>query len=655
MSGRITAVIGLVMLAVLFVAVNIVSAQWLRSARLDLTEGKLFTLTEGARAIARGTATGGGADEKAAEPEPVKLTLYYSARLAQGQPGVQAYGQRVRELLEEFARASAGRITVEIVDPEPFSDAEDDAVEAGLQGMPTGGGDSLYLGLVASNAVGDKETIAFFDPGQERFLEYEVARVIAQLSVAKKPVVGVMSWAEVNGGPNPMDPQGRPLPAWRAVEQLREMYDVRMVGTEVEEIPADVKVLLVIHPKDASPRALYAIDQFVLKGGRLIGFVDPVCEYDMAMVPQMRFAGVTSSSTLGKLLDAWGVGYDIGKVAADTTFALSLPTGQRRDERAMFINYMNIDARGMDGGDAVMGRLSSVVVGTPGYFTVKEGATTTVRPVLRTSPQAAGMAAGDFAGVIPPKELLAKFKAEGKELALAVRVTGPARTAFAEGAPGDDEKKDEATAAEPKPARAEQVKESGSAGINVLLVADVDMLTDRFWLQEQTLGGGISLGYVKVSDNGDLLAGAVDHMAGSEALLGLRARGKYARPLERVEEIRRRAEQDYLAQEKLLEAKLQETTDRINTLQQQRGDGGASLVMTAAQREELEKFRAEAVQVRKQLRDVRLNVRRDIEELGAAIKFINLAIGPALVALAAVGIGWYRGWRRGRAQRAMAA
>lgn len=619
--------ITLALLLVAFVAVNIVATPLLSSARLDLTQARLFTLAEGSRNIAKGAAANGVA------PEPVKLSFYFSARLAQGQPAIQQYGQRIRELLAEFQRASAGRLTVETIDPEPSSDAEDAAIEAGLQGVPTGGGDSLFMGLIATSAVGEKKVIPFFDPAAERFLEYEIAKLISQLSASAKPAIGVMSWLPVAGAPaNPMRQGDRGSPAWQSIEQLKEFYDVRTIATDVSVIPDDIQVLLIIHPHDASDDTLFAIDQFALKGGRIIAFIDPRSE-DMSD-PMARFAP-PAPSNLGPLLDAWGVAFDPAKVAADSTLGLPLPT--QGGERVTFVNYLNIDARGLDRADAVIGRLSQIILGSAGALAPKPGSTATFTPVITTTADAALMDAALFTEQADPKVALAAFKPAGLKLTIAARLSGNVKTAFPSGSPAEAPTTD---AAGPSP---KGLTES-QRPLNVLLIADSDLLADRFWLQQQTLGG-MSLGYTTISDNGSLLLSSVDNLVGSQDLIALRARGEFSRPFTRVEAIRKRAEQDYLAQEQLLQQRLKQATDRISEIQAKRGEG-STLTLNAAQKAELDSFRADAVATRKELRDVQLKFRREIDALGTAIKFVNIAAVPALVALLAVFIGLVRSARR---------
>jgi len=266
MGSRIRLVIAGVVLVVLLVALNMLSGLALRGARIDATQGKMFTLTAGSRAIAR------------AAEEPITLKFYYSAKLAQGRPEIQSYAQRVREMLEEYARIGGGRVRLEVIDPEPFSELEDAAVAAGLTGVPLNtAGDALYLGLVGTNSIDTKETIAFFDPRKERFLEYDITKMMYSLSHPTRRVVGLISGLPLEGGFS-MDPRTRQptqTPPWQVLGEIKGAFDVRNLG-DAAVVPDDVSVLMVVHPKGLSEQTLFAIDQYVLRGGAAMIFVDPM-------------------------------------------------------------------------------------------------------------------------------------------------------------------------------------------------------------------------------------------------------------------------------------------------------------------------------------------------------------------------------------------
>lgn len=635
--------------AALFVAFNILAGVALRPARLDLTDGKLYTLSEGSRRVARGL------------DEPVKLTLYYSEKLGASLPAqIRTYATRVREVLGEYARASGGKVVVETVNPEPFSDAEDRAVQAGLVGVPTGaaGQERFYFGLVGTNAVDRQETIPFMRPDREEYLEYELTRMVYLLSEPAKAPVGLMAWLPIEGGFNPMaQPMGQQqTPAWQVVQQMKDLFDVRTVERTVAEIPADIKVLMLVHPKSVSESTLYAIDQFVLRGGRLLVFVDPHCEADVPPgINPMQAMSLPKNSELARLFDAWGIEMAPGVFAADRSAAPRVNVGSpQRPEVVSYVAWAFLKGERLDKADPVTGPLQSLNFATAGVLRKKGGADgpggLELTPLVRTGTDSAAVDVQKVQFVPDPKSLLADFVPGGEELTLAARLTGRARSAFtAPPAPPAPAEGEEAPAA---PDASGHIAESADP-VNIVVVADCDMLADRFWVQEERLGP-IVLGLTKMADNGDFVIGLLDNLGGSSELLSLRARGRLARPFERVDALRQEAEARYLAKEQELQNRLRETESKINELQRQRADGqsGGAVLLTPEQQAEIDKFRQEMVATRKELREVQHSLRRDIDSLGTRLKFLNIGLVPALVGLAAVGVGAWRAGRRSVDRRA---
>lgn len=631
--------------AALCVGVNVLSGAALRRARLDLTDGKLFTLSEGSRRIARGL------------EEPVKLTLYYSERQAADMPAqIRSYAVRVKEVLAEYARASGGKVIVETINPEPFSDAEDRAVQAGLMGVPTGsaGEERFYFGLVGTNSVDRQETIPFMRPDREEYLEYELTRMIYLLSEPAKQPVGLMAWLPVEGGANPFGgPQGQQTRPWQVVRQMKELFEVKTLERNVSEIPEEIKVLVLIHPKGVSDQTLYAIDQFVLRGGRLMVFVDPLCEGDVPPgINPMQAMGLPKNSELTKLFDAWGVEMVPGVFAADREAAPRVQAGSAQSpEVVSYLGWAFLSGDRLEKSDPVTGPLGSLNFATAGVLRKKEGAQggVEITPLVRTSTQSAEMDVQRVQFMPDPKALLAEFKPGGKELTLAARLTGKVRSAFE--APPEPAPVGPGEEANPPRDPALHIAESAEP-INVVVVADCDVLQDRFWVQEERLGP-IVLGLRKFADNGEFVIGMLDNLSGSNDLLALRARGRSARPFERVQQIQREAEARFLAQERELQNKLRETENKIAELQRQRTDDatGAAILLTPEQQAEIEKFRAEMVDTRKKLRDVQHQMRQDIERLGTRLKFLNIGLMPALVGVAAVGVGAWRAGRRSADRR----
>jgi len=630
MNKSILSIAALIIAVVLFLAINIVGGNAFRGARVDLTEGSLYTLSDGSRNIARKL------------PEPIRLTLYFSEKIANDVPSFKSYATRVKEMLTEYARSSGGKIDLAIVNPEPFSDTEDKAVAAGLVGVPTGrGSDRFYFGLVGVNSTDKQQVIPFFDPQKEGFLEYDITHMVYLLSDAPKKVVGVMTWLPLEGMPmNPMG--GRGVPPWQIIEQMKELFEVKSVENAVKSIPADIGVLMVVHPKGISPETQYAIDQFVLRGGRLLLFVDPHCEKDLppGMNP-MQAMQVPKASDLPTLLNAWGVEMVPGKIAGDRDNAIAINAGaQNRPEPVPYIGYLRLDKKEVNATDPITGNLANIIIATAGVLKAKDGAATTFEPLIHTSKNSMMFDASSISFVPDFKGLLAKFESGGQELVLAGRITGRVKSAFPEGAP--TKPGDEAGAAA---ATAAHLAESNDS-INVVVVADCDMIADDFWIREQKLFGQVSLGYSKVSDNGDFAIGSLDNLGGSSDLMSLRARGGFARPFERVQQIQRDAEDKFLKKEQELQTRLRETEQKINELQQKRPDGQATALLTPEQQKQVDDFTKERIQTRKDLRDVQHQLRKDIEGLGTRLKAINIAAMPIVVGLVALGLSAYRLGRR---------
>lgn len=627
----------LVAAAIIFFAVNIVAGRVLTSTRVDLTDGKLHTLSKGSKNIA------------ASLQEPITLTLYLTPQTASDAPQVQSYTQRVKELLGDFARESGGKIKFNTVDPQPFSEQEDKAVAAGVTGLPTGRGENrIYFGLVGTNAIDHSEVIPFFDPSKEEFLEYDVAKLIAALSDKPRKTIGVMSWLPIQGvEQNPMM-QGRGAPPWQIYTRLNEAFDVKPVATNAKEIPAELKTLVIVHPKTMSEPTQYAVDQFVLRGGHVLVFVDPICDSDVppSMNP-MQAMQLPKASDLPKLFAAWGVELEPGKIATDTATAIKVSIGQQgRPEAVPYIAWFQLskDKQNINAADPVTGQLERMILATPGVLKKKDGVGTDVQPLLTTTPTA-GLAEVSAVSFMPdPKKMLADFKEGNTPLWLAVRITGKTKSAYPDGPPKSDPATDgdkNAPPATPLP----HVAESADS-IGVIVVADCDMLADRYWVQETRIGN-VLLGYNEVSDNGALALGAVENLSGSTELMTLRARGKMSRPFTKIEELETAAAKKYQAKENELQDRLRTAEQKINELQKQKSGGSNTrMVMTPEQQKAIDEFKVEMVKTRKELRDVKFSLDKDTQSLQTRLMAINIGLMPAIIAIFALGLAAYRSSRR---------
>jgi ABC-type uncharacterized transport system involved in gliding motility auxiliary subunit len=552
----------------------------------------------------------------------------------------------VREVLEEYARAAGDGLILDVIDPVPFSEAEDEAVQAGLTGVPVGEGQTFYFGMVATNAVEGREVIPFFDAREERFLEYEISRTLHVLANPAKSVVGVLSSLPLDGAPpSPLAPAQQP---WQIMREIRALFEVRMLSPGIGTIDEDVTLLVVIHPQTLPENTQYAIDQFVLRGGSAILFLDPNCEAQppppgSQQNPMMMFE-MNRASSLPRLLQAWGVTMDEAGVAADRKAAIPVQVGGGGGapvERVSFIGYLSLGEESIARQDPVTGLLSRMTVGTSGFLTDAGGGVGWT-PLLATTRECMRVEASKFKFMPDPKQLLAEFVSRDEPMVLAARVSRPAQSAFPSGPPGE--------AAEPPAAH------RASGNVNVVLVADVDMLADRFWVEEVRLGN-IRLGHRKFADNGDFVINTLDNMAGSGDLISIRARGEFTRPFTLVEDIRKQAEQRYRSEEQALQEKLRETERKLNDLQRARTDDTqeGTFILSPEQEQELRRFNQERADTRRQLRTVRLNLDRDIQRLGWWLRAINIFAVPAAVAVAAVVLGLYRTSRHRRDRRAAGA
>ncbi|HLI12014.1 MAG TPA: Gldg family protein [Alphaproteobacteria bacterium] len=652
------AILGLILAVALFFALNIFANGAFRGASLDLTQGGLFTLSQGTKTVL------------AHLKEPVTLRFYFSKKLGDEVPSYGAYAARVRELLERYNSLADGKIRLEFYDPEPFSDAEDRAVGFGLQGVPLGdSGDQVYFGLVGTNSTDDQQVIPFFQPDRERFLEYDVTKLVASLANPKKKVIGLITSLPLGGSyGNPMMGAQNAAP-WVVMDEMRQQFDVRELGPHPDKIDKDIDVLMIVHPKDLPLQTQFAIDQYVLGGGRALVFVDPNAESDMGPSPMMM-TGATSSN-LKRLFDAWGLELVPDKVAGDRNLAtqVSAPVGGRT-QTIDYIAWLSLDQNDVNHNDVVTTDISSLLMATPGILEKRKEAPTTFTPLVQTTAQATEIPADKLRLFPDFLALEANYKPVGHPLTLAARIRGNVKTAFPDGPPATkkpEAAKAEAAKAEPGKSAQEQAKAGNAAEkpaegkaepakpavtwlkqsvkpINVIVVADADMLADRYWVRSQDFFGQKIV--QPTAGNGDFVIDALDNLAGSDALIGLRGRGLSQRPFVLVQRLRAEADARYLAKAQELQDRLKEAQKKLASLQKEGGEGASHQILTADQQKEIDKFRGEMVSIRKSLRDVQRALRENIERLGATLKFVDIALMPILIGIVAIVVALVRARRR---------
>ncbi|MEM7467099.1 MAG: Gldg family protein [Pseudomonadota bacterium] len=609
---------GLLIALALFLGINIISNQSLNSMRLDVTENRLHTLSEGTHNILKSL------------EEPINVRFYFSTKQFANIPQYNTYGRRVRDMLEEYAAISAGKIKLQVINPEPFSEAEDQAVGFGIQPIPlNAAGEKGYLGLVATNSTDDEIPMPILSPDREESLEYDLTKIIYTLNNPKKRKIGLLAGLPVFA--NAPDPTtGRVTDReWGAITLLKEVYDVTQVSDTVAEIEEGIDTLIVVHPKKLSAKALYAIDQFVLRGGRAIVFVDPFAEQDQTQPdPENPMVMPDTSSDLAPLFAKWGLEMVDEKVAADLGTAVRVQfRSETGPQEVEYLPWLSLQKANLNADDFVTNQLNSVNVGSAGSLKPTEGATTTFTPLLQTSENAGELERGALLFVRSPADLLQNFEPGGGKITIAARIQGEVETAYPDGRPLDE--------TEGRAPSDENFLAKSASPINVIVVADTDILADRFWVNYQNfLGMQMPQAF---ANNADFLINAVDNLGGNDDLISLRSRGEYSRPFTVVQQIQKDAEAQFRDREQALQSKLEETEAKIEALQQQTG-GAGEVILSPEQRKEIDLFRQEQLKTRKELRAVQHDLQKNIEQLGTHLKFLNIAAVPILILLFAVGL-----------------
>jgi len=628
-----TGIAGLLIVVLIAVAANVILGNL--HLRKDLTEEKLYTLSDGTRNILKGL------------EQPVTLKLFFNKSDPKIPVGIKNFAQRVEDLLAEYEIRSEGKVLIETYDPKPDSDAEDWAQRYGISGQQMGMmGPTLYLGIVA--VMGDSEAeIPLLDPRAEDLLEYNVTRMITRVAYPKKPVIGVISSLPVLGIQSPpyaMPGQPRPesKPAWAAFTELRQDYDVREIDATAGAIPANIDALVLLHPKELSDDALFTIDQFVLGGGRLMVFLDPMCVAEMEMQGPSSMGMPTASSDLGKLLDAWGVTYDRSKVVADLEAMSRLRVGEGNQIQESPV-WLSLRRNHINEEDIVTSQLESIMMPYAGSFKVSESGERKVTTLMSSSESA------DLVDAMTAQYSMdgvrRAFTSGLESLNLAIRLHGKLKTAFPDGKPkppdaaGDTEAEGatEAEKTSEEPAGTHLLESADQS--TVILVADVDMIYDHFCVREMNfMGYGMNR---PINDNLAFFLNTIEQIAGSTDLIGIRARGKSERPFDVVLQLEQQAQQKYMSQENQLQETLQDAQRKLDELQREK-DSSQQYILSPAQKKAIDSFQEQVLKTKTDLKLVRRKLREDIEKLGFKLKAINILLMPALVALSGVLYWVYR-------------
>ena len=683
---------GLVAMALaLIMAVAMISI--LPSLRIDLTQDRLYTLSEGSRSIVTNL------------EQPLRLMFFYSESATEDEPQIRAYGNRVQELLSEIVIASKGNLTLEVIDPEPFSEEEDLATRYGIQSVPVSqGGQEIYFGLVVAPEESDSllsvatETMPLVRPDQEQFLEYEFMKLIVNASNPDRTTVGLITPLEIDGGFNPS--LGQATQPWFVMDLVRQLYDVRRIPLTAERIELDVDILMVIHPQDLSEQLLYAIDQHVMRGGETLVFLDPNADSMVSLSPQGALIPAGMSSSLPGLLESWGIDYIDDKVLADNELALRVRVSQSQ-RPVPHLGMLGVQRQYLAQEDIITSNLETINLSSAGVIAPTEDATTQFEPLITSSTDSMLMNRILLESVTDPSVLFDEFESDNESHVVAARISGMVNSAFPDGRPAvaeetenqssepenansetesiepslvADEQATNSVAAEEDSSTSADVPEEDASGegvngeeqasvendsdeevhlasstesVTIVVFADTDLLLDRLWVQlTQFFGQRIPQPF---ANNGDLLINTLDNLSGGADLVSIRSRGTYSRPFTRVINLQREADDRLRLEEAELLQSMASTEESLAQLNQDE-EGNPVGQITPEIQQEIDRFNVELMDTRRRLRDVQFQLTESIDRLGSNLKAINTALIPALLTIIALFAHFTRVRRRNAAQ-----
>ena len=644
------------------------------SLRIDLTEDRLYSLSDGTRNIVSNL------------DQQLEVMFFYSDSATEDIPQIRSFATRVQELLREIVMASNSNLRLNVIDPEPFSEDEDLATQFGIQPVPvTQGGEEIYFGLVVTNGSGENmpfnmqvsETIPLIRPDQEEFLEYEVIKLVAKVNNPDLPVVGLITQLDIDGGFDPV--RGQATAPWMVMEYIRQLYEVRRVdiaGIDANNhIDDEVDILMVVHPQDLSEEILYQIDQYIMRGGAIMLFLDPNADSMVTQSPQGTLIPAGMRSELPRLLEAWGIAFENDKVLADNELALRVVMGQSR-RPSPHLGMLGVQRNYLAQNDIITNGLETINFSSAGAIAQLEETSTIFEPLIESSTDAMLMDAALLENVADPSVLFDEFVSSQQSYVVAARVSGLLDSAFPEGRPIVSEEEEESesqseitsnslasegTVVEQEVVGSEEAEEeiaeaveeegievrehiSGSGTIaNIVVFADTDFLSDRMWVQvAQFLGRRIPQPF---ANNGDLIINALDNLSGSADLVSIRSRGRYSRPFTRVLDLQREADDRLRTEEADLLSRMAETEASLADLNQVE-DGEPIGQITPEIQSEIDRFNGEMLETRRRLRDVQYQLTEDIERLGANLKAIDTALIPILLTIILLVMHYLRVQRR---------
>ncbi|MEG9861832.1 MAG: Gldg family protein [Parvularculales bacterium] len=592
-------IVALVFLAVLFLTVNVLANATLRGVRLDLTESRLFTLSEGTIEILTHL------------DEPVSLTLYFSEKQATGYPSLHAWGLQVRDMLEEMALVSNGKLQLEIVDPDPFGPREDEAISYGLRGTPTIENNVIWLGLTGTNLLDNVEIIPFFSEERARWLEYDLTRLLVNLTRPEKPVLGIVTNLPLDTGAGglPAALRGNAQP-FLIYEELIDRFQIEFLEQDFSTVPPSIDVLMLAHPKPLSDKTLYAIDQFALGGGRIAVFVDPHSEVSLTAGPDGKpIQGYTESSDLPKLLYHWGVIFEGSEVATDRQRAMEVATGSSaRQHISDYILWLSLTDGNMAQNDPVTADINRLNLGIAGHLRPRPESSTRYSPLVFTTKDSMVMDVNTVKQGLRPESLLSRFTPSGEALVLAARLEGALTSAFPEGLPESD---------------MSAHREYTLSDANIIIVADSDLFDDRFWAESPRFPGDRLV--VPFADNARFVLGVLENLAGAQELLSLRGRNDAARPFVLFDQLRRQAGQRLIEQEQTLQERVDQLSQQLAQLERQIAQGSTT---NNDEWTSIDHLQEELASSRRALRMTRHSLNLNIERWSNMLRFANIVLIP---------------------------
>ena len=609
----------IVLLAIIsFFSFNVLNKNFFKNLRFDLTEFNIYTLSDGTKSILQSI------------NEPLNFKLFYTKQIGDINPVYQNYYDRVKEILGQYVLLSNNKIKLKIFNPKPFSNEEDKAVEYGLQGVEIIAGVYGYFGLIATNSTDDEEKIIFFQPDRTPFLEYDLSKIVTNLANPNRRIVGLYTDLPMFGTFNPLakTQDAAAAPPWAVYNQMKEFFEVKRIHEKTSSLPEGLELLMLVHPKKIPERLLYMIDQFVLKGGKLLVFIDPNSETESFSPNTNQVKEGDNNSDLKELLDKWGVELVENKVVGDLLSARRVQIGESDQPSVTdYIAWLDIKKDHMDDTHQATSKVQRLTFATSGFLKNNEkNNNISFRRLVWSTTQSMQIDVADVKFTPNPTNLLRNFVPSNEELTLAAEIKGNFSSNFPDGPPDTNIKNDFD--------KNKHINESIKPTTLVIL-ADTDMLYDEYWLKYEQSGE-----VLPIANNADFTVNLLEYLNGTEDLIGLRGKGVSSLPFVKVEKIQKEAEQKFRSKEQELLEKLNNYQSKLENIQKGSVEDGGKTLLTEKETLEIDKFREEMIFVRSELRKVQNALRKDIEKLDSILKFFNIFFVPILLIIISLVLGF---------------